>query len=261
MPKRKPASQFELRFDRRDVFPENIAFAALADAVGAVQRLAAGDVPDAEIERVSVCLLDVGRGSAAFRLITNDPELAARNLRFAADAIVSCHLDEQAAFTVHPIRELSRIARKYDCPIDLWHSEQGQGPLFRIVPETYELLARSALSHGDATTAAYVARVGGATEPRCVLRIPGQGRVLFCSLGSEELARKLARLLYQWALVSGKATWLRQSQRIVRMAVTSFRPFPRGTLQEGFREIRKAGGSAWDRIPDVRQYLTEVTGD
>lgn len=261
MAKRKPVSQFELRFDRHDVLPETIAFRTLSDAVNAVIRLAAGDVPDDDVERVSVSLLDVHRGSAAFRLVTNDVDGAQKNLAHAVAAITSHELSDETAFVVRPIFELSRIARKHDCPILLVRTDLKQREILRIDGETYRLVAGATLSRGDATTAAYVHKVGGAIEPKVTLRVSGHARLLFCPVADQRMARKLAKHLYDWVLVSGVGTWLRRSKSLIRFRVTSFRPIPKGDVRSAFAEIRKSGGGAWDKVEDPAAYLSSVTGE
>lgn len=258
--RKKPEADFEVYFDGNGVFPEDIAFTTLSDTMSAVQRLVASPADLDEPPELTVRLLDVRRGSAVFRCVTDDAALASANLRVVGKMLSRKELDEDSIFAFEPLSNLSRVARKLKCTIVIRSSDGHGRAIARIGPDTYKDISLTALSSGDTSVMAYVARVGGATEPRCVLRIPDRNKVLFCQVTSESLAQELAKCLYEHVLVSGKATWLRGSLQLVSLTVTGFTRVRSGTIRSTMRAMRSAGGKVWDKVEDPGRYLEGVTG-
>ncbi len=261
MPRTPADPHIELRFGTRRVRPEQITFAALRRAVEALQQILSGPEAEDPDQRVRLALVQIRRGSAVFRFSSEEPRACSANLRRIGRAVRQGEMDDSTAYAADALRVLSRLSEHYACPVSVTMQNRRETCELRIDTDTYARLAETAFARGELTTVAYLARVGGATAPRCVLRLPDQRRVLFCPVVSHRLARQMAVSLYGWIVASGPGTWLRQTKRIVEFSVHAFRPLATGSLQQRCRQLRDASGGVWDRIDDPEQYLTEYAGD
>lgn len=269
MAKRTPIASFELYFP--DVNPEAVTVRALSDTLSAIHRLAfpddleidAGDIEEGageeERKRISVRVLKIKRGSAAYACIADRPEMLIENLRRASSAILGKSLGELQLPSVVPLRTLSQIARALKTAIAI---RQVAGPeVIRFEPSTYEGISESLFVRGRKRLVGEVARVGGSTAPRCALRVEGRGRLLFCAVKGEGTIDRLARHLYKEAImVTGEATWLRHNWRVVDFEIDAVEELPQEPLSAAFDALREAGGDAWDSIADPAEFLDEVSG-
>jgi hypothetical protein len=159
-----------------------------------------------------------------------------------------------------PIEDLSAIAKSLGCKIVIKSSEDSD-ILATIEPSTYEKVSESLLVSGDTSITGTVERVGGATDTRCALRVDFQPNLLYCGVATKEVARKLGERLYQSVVVTGTAHWLRGNWRVMRFRINEMYQPIATNLLEAVQEIRKAGGSGWDKIGNPAKFLREVGGD
>ncbi len=267
--KRPPTANFELYFP--EVNPETVPVRALSDTLSAVHRLAfpedldidAGDIEEGageeERKRIAVRVLRIRRGSAAYACVADRPDVFIQNLRRAGSAIRGNSAADLQLASVSPLRTLSQIAKALETAIAI-REPGGSAEVIRIEPSTYEGIAESLLVRGRKTLVGEVARVGGATAPRCALRVEGRARLLFCAVKGEDTIQQLARHLYKEAVVTGEATWLRHNWRVVDFEIEAVEELPQEPLSAAFDALREAGGDAWDSIADPSAFLDEVSG-
>jgi hypothetical protein len=114
---------------------------------------------------------------------------------------------------------------------------------------------------GETAITGRVMRVGGATLRKCGLRIASQHRMLYCTVATNAVARKLGQKLYQEVAVQGHAHWLKTSWKIVRFLIKEVYQPKLGKADEAISALRAAGGKAWDEVDDPESFLEEVTGE
>jgi len=248
----------EVKFEGGGVSPDRILVPDLASVIRAVQRLAAGRLPDesaplAEDEKLR--LVGIRRGSARYALAGPPPAVAGAHLRVLGEVIRSPEQMGENDYLLHPVRTLSHAATKLDCTISIREPGRGGAVLARIGPETYGDLTKSILISGRTEFGGRVERVGGATRSRCGLRVAFQKRMLICRVPNPAAARTLGENLYKRVVVSGEAAWIKTTWRVFSFRVEAVRPLRDGSLSEKIEAIRAAGGSDWDGINDVRAYL------
>ncbi len=271
MASKRPAPIFEILFDGPDLYPEKIPVATLASTLSAVQRLAGGepDLEDEDDQRTdesvendrSLRLLDIKRGSAAFRMSRASGQEAVNRIRAVGRFLTKLDDVGENDYILNPIERLSAIARGLQCKIILREPGRDGGVLARIEPETYQLISKSLLVQGETSFVGRIQRVGGATEMKCALRVDFQHRLMFCKVSSKEISREIGKRLYEEVVVHGTALWLRASWRIFAFTVTGIIQPKQGSLTQAFEALRKAGGDKWGQIADPEAYLQEVTGE
>ncbi len=271
MASKRPEPIFEILFDGAGVYPEKIPVATLASTLSAVQRLAEGE-PDLEDEDDqgkpenveddrSLRLLDVKRGSAAFRMSAPSGQEAVNRIRAVGRFLTKPDDVGENDYILNPIERLSATARALKCRIILREPGRDGSVLASIEPDTYQLISKSLLIQGETSFVGRIQRVGGATEMKCALRVDFQHRLMFCKVSSQEISREMGKRLYEEVVVHGTALWLRTSWRIFAFTVASITQPKQGSLTQAFEALRKAGGDKWGQIADPEAYLQEVTGE
>lgn len=261
----KPTATFEVRFVGPGVLPERIPLRAVSDALSAVQDLASGRDPFEEqhvAPERSINLLEVRRGSATYRCVARAPDEAVANLRrFGAllSSLEGNHGDEDGLVTaIRPIATLSDIARTLGCEVQVAIVGQHSTPVFCVRQDDYQRVSDRLFVTGETTIVGRVQRAGGATQMKCLLRVPGRRRGLYCNVKNQKLAQRLGQHLYEEIAATGTATWIHRSWRIYAFTINDFTQPQLGDVTEAIEELRNAGLSAWDKVPDPGKYIQEL---
>ncbi|MCC6492639.1 MAG: hypothetical protein IT424_06435 [Pirellulales bacterium] len=263
--KRKPAATFELRFVAPDLVPEAISLRNVSDALAAVQDLAVGRDPwemaSVPAEK-SIGLLDVKRGSAVFECLSHSPQEAIANLSRVAGILSDGESaneeddGDRLIAALRPIKNLSDIASRVGCVLEVrLAGRHRNGPLFTVGRQDFQRISRRLMLTGETTVIGTVLRVGGATRWRCLMRVPGRRRALYCDVRNRDLLRRLGEHLTENIVATGTATWIHRTWRIYRFEIKDFTQPHLGNVGEAIGELRNAGLSAWDKVSDPRKYL------
>jgi hypothetical protein len=265
MPKpKRPTPVFEALFVGPGIYPEMVTLPFLSRTLSAVQRLAAGretgEEEESGLTEGKIGLLQVRRGSALYQFSTPAPAPALAHLREAGRVLERPETIGDRDYILSPVEELSTIAKRLDCSIVLREPGKGDEVLARIEPASYTSISEKLFVTGETAITGKVERVGGATERKCGLRVPGQSRMLICRVETTEAARKLGQKLYEEVVVHGAASWLKTSWKIVAFKVKEvYQPRLR-PAEEAMEVLREAGGKGWDQVDDPEAYIEEVSG-
>jgi len=93
---------------------------------------------------------------------------------------------------------------------------------------------------------------------RCLLRVPGRRRILYCDVRNKGLVRRLGQHLYEQVAATGTARWIHRSWRLYEFTINDFTQPRLGDPVEAIKELRRAGLSVWDQIEDPEQYFREL---
>lgn len=262
----------EVRFERDGLFPEGVPLTSLSRALQAIHRLATGGVrrdeeeeePAGEAEDLGPFqLVSVRRGSAVYRFAGQHPEAGWDRLRAAGLAVAGGDAGEGPSLEdmIYPIRELSRIARRLECEIEIRRPSRRRMTLARIGPGSFDTLASTLFVEGETEIAGQIKGVGGVESMRCRIRVPNRKDLLYCDVKGGDVARQLGGLLYQDVVVRGWASWLKRSWKLHGFTIHGvYRPRDM-SFEEAMRGLRAAGGSGWDDVEDPEAFLREIRGE
>ncbi|HEX8912675.1 MAG TPA: hypothetical protein VF796_09985 [Humisphaera sp.] len=253
-------------FTGGSIEPAKIPLRTLSRAFSAVQQLASGedreegsDDDDEDVNALS--LIAVTTGSAVFHCRAAAPAEAVTNLRYVGRALDHPDEGDRAARVLNAIEEISAIARRLGCEVTVAPAGRADDVLATIRPTSHAQLSRSLLIEGETSLKGRVERAGGAVEGKCAIRVPGRGRLLFCSVEGPELVLELGKRLYQIVAVGGRAQWVRGTGEIKSFTITSVYQPQQGSLSQAFSELREAGGKAWNKVADPKRVLRRLTGE
>jgi hypothetical protein len=263
--KKRALPTFEVRFVAPGLSPEQIPLRQFSDALSAVQDLASGRDPF-ETSHVppekGIGLVDVRRGSVVYSCVSHAPDEAKGNLTRVGLLLRS--IGEEAieqdglVSALEAIESLSNVARSVHCRIEVALPGRRERPVFVVEEDAFQRISSRLLVHGDTTVVGEVKRVGGATSRRCLLRVAGRRRILYCDVESDDLVRRLGQHLYEQIAATGTATWIHRSWRIYRFTIRGFTQPQLGDPGEAIKQLRDAGLKAWDRIADPDAFIREL---
>jgi hypothetical protein len=248
--------------------PWEVPLRKLTSAMDAVQRLIEQrdeyvvDEEDGVVGKLApLKLIEIKSGSAAYKVSATSPADALAILSATGRQIADPRHVDWSSATLSAVNELSEVARSLGCHIEFRRPGAGKTPgdiLAKIGPDTYGTIASAAFITGETSVYGKIERVGGKTDMRCGLTVPGQSRMIFCKVDSPELTRRLGQYMYQSVIVSGTATWARRGSFLKTMTIRSYEPPKCGSIRDALDAVHKAGGSAWDHIVDARAAIAEM---
>ena len=159
---------------------------------------------------------------------------------------------------LRPMKTLSGVARSIGCQIHVALADERQPPMFVVDGDAFQRISSRLLLRGETTVVGRIERVGGATGMRCLMRVSGRRRILYCDVESKNLVRRLGQHLYEEIAATGTATWIHRSWRIYEFEIKDFTQPKLGDPSEAIEQLRNAGLKAWDRISDPGALIEEL---
>ena len=251
---RKPTPTFLVRLHGKDVFPEKVPVRALADVVSAIQSLANGPVHSRD-EEFSIRLLDITRGSAKYACIAEKPESAIANLRKTGTVVATPESGGIEYFMLQPLRKLSRIAARLDCRIAI--TQAATGFSVELDANSYLAVRGHSIVRDEARVTGELIRVGGATEKRCSIRLPGRDSLLYCKL-ADGVSSKLGSKLYSQVTLIGRGTYFSSTWELLTMTVNDVVYPSTSSFEKFYNEIRQVSGFAWDNVENIQGELESM---
>ena len=199
--------------------------------------------------------MKIKTGSVIYSLAGPPPVRFTDRLKLA-DAIVRNPgtAAEGADLVLGPLERLSHVARVLDTEITLRDPSRPDVVLARFSGNSYSQVARSLLVSGDTELFGHVLRVGGATERKCMLRLPSQQNAVFCrgscprkslaSWGGGSTKRCLSPVQRAGFVVIGTSSASLSGK---------YRNRGLGSLLEAREAVRKAGGATGMTSPTPRR--------
>jgi len=256
---------FEVRLIAPGLLPEQIPLRTVSDTLSAVQDIASGRDPF-EKRRVapekSIGLIDVRPGSVVYCCLSRSPDEALGNLERVGTILADPERDlsngDGLVTALRPIQLLNDVATAIGCRIEVTTKGRRRHPLFVVEEGVFARIAANLFVTGETTIVGKIERVGGATSLRCLLRVSGRIRGLYCDVKGTDLARRLGKHLYEEIAATGTARWIHRSWKIYDFAISDFTQPRLGDPDEAIRELREAGLSAWDEIHDPEEYMRQL---
>lgn len=258
MPRNTPPTSFIIKFVSPDLRPWKMPMAVLARAFTAVQGLVCDELEE-DSDRPQLHLLSVKIGSASYPVSSEDSERAVESLTSVGRAINDPILAERAPYMLSHVKELSKIAKSIGCEVELALPEGAV--LARITPDTYGSIVKVVFIRGESSVEGEIIRVGGATGLHCALRVRGQRLLVYCEVDGTQVARELGEHLYEYAILTGTATWYRKSWQLHHLIIKAMHQIDKRSIVDRFEEVRRAGGYSWDDIDDADEFVKEIRGE
>lgn len=239
------------------VSPETTRASDLADLMVQVERAIVetaraqgADLPDEAV----VSLVAVGEGSNSLTLAVADCALpATSSISHAVSADDYESIPPQAHEALY---EISKQAVRQDWTVN-FVPERSPRIEGAAISSEHEVPPPPVPPHVVGTTTVFgrCVAVGGVTRPKARIRLQN-GDLLYVDV-TEQLAKKLAKNLYDQVCVEGAATWRTDDWTLLRfdaVRVTDFRPTD---AVAAFEKLSAAAGGRWDEV-DAVEYVRQL---
>lgn len=253
-----PGARFTVRFSGPTVSLTTINHQALNRVLNAVNSLIGAKVPGERSAGLHV--VSVQEGSAHYRVASDRSEAAVANRLGQFGNIVGGDHDAEwdGNDLAGPLEELSRVAKRNGCTIELMGVGRKRSVLAKIGPDSYQQFAENAFAYGDTSVWARVERVGGRTKLHCAIQVPRQHEQIWCQIENEDVARTLGVHLFDHVMIHGYATWYRRTWAIHSLRIRSADPPKAGSFVDAMKNAYDAGGSAWAGLDDPLGELARI---
>lgn len=258
---KKPQPSFQVRLTGTGLVPERVPLRAFTDTLSAVQRLASGRSAEDESPHANpVSLLDIRRGSAVYECVAKDANFAVSRFESLGQMLGNPEsaIDQDFDDTLSPLEELSGIARKLRCVIQIRKAIKPHNIIAEIDADAFRNVSQHLIVEGTTNLSGTIVRVGGATDMKCVLRLPMRQRLLYCNVANSDLLRELGKRLYQDVIATGHARWLQRTWWVYSFKVSGIEDKPKGKILAGLRAMYEAGGSHWDEVSNPEALIKEL---
>lgn len=109
--------------------------------------------------------------------------------------------------------------------------------------------------HGTTSLLAQCLRVGG-VEPKAEVRLPSSGKLFYPRL-TKDIARELAKRLYETVVLEGRATWRTDTWEVIDFQVTSISSYRPSSPNLAFEKLAQAAQGRWDDV-DALEYVRDL---
>jgi len=243
----------------KDVTPDTLPAGDLAILVAAIEAAirAIAEESDDDTGNIIVNLKRINKGSASIVFASNLPQRVLEYWTIFATALALGTIDDLPTEAQTSAQMIQRYAASKGRAIRLNKSVDSTAGLYDFLPEGPKKAAPFLLST-ETTIYGELVRIGGSTEPKARLRIPG-GATLSCSL-DKELALVIAPRLYTVVGLKGIAKYDIESRAIRAFRAIEILPYEYAPIQDALRELNEASGNAWDNVEDVSEAIRSMRG-
>ena len=237
--------------------PETVSASDLADFIEHVEKalVAYAKAEGLQVStEAAVSLVGVGEGSNALTFAAEDgimPGVVA-----VAQAMWHNHYSELPEETHENLYKMVELSTKRDWGIEL--SGEDLDITASIEPgQIIEPPSRPVNIVGSTSILGRCLRVGG-VEPKAEIRVIKDSKLLHVAI-SEDIAKELAKRLYEEVILEGKATWNAVTWEIEDFKVMSIQPYSKRLPSEAFNQLAEIAKGHWDDIDAVR-YVEKLRG-
>jgi len=236
--------------------------AALIVAVETMITGVIGRDPHDPVDAAEVMLSLAELRASGYALVfsTAYPEVVADAFTRVLASIEAADWSRLPLRSLEAIRDVRRVARKYDLTIELTAGAGKRHPLKRALISTALPIETEAIPgiRGTATLYGTVIRVGGEEPPRVKLRLI-DGHILTCDITRRRswmIARELGGRLYQLTGVRGEARYTPADLAILHFRIDTVLPYNEIGIDAALKRLAETGGDAFkpSRDPDGGQF-------
>ncbi len=243
--------------------PESLALEEIADFLVNLEQMVAAVVahkhPNLDIERRGVIRLSsLTEGSVDLACSTpyRETGTALRSIGSVAEDGDTARLPEEARA---PFLKLLKFNHDFRTNTEIRESGGTRTRLAILTPDTrINSPAASVSISGTTTLYGELLRIGG-DPPRARIRLM-DGEAISCTVRSRDLARELARRLYETIGVRGKGEWETVRMKLVKFHVDELTEYRQTSLMEAIESLREVAEEHYQKIDDINAFVADLRG-
>ena len=231
--------------------PEDVCLRDLFDFLTDLEKAIATLVDTEKLSEPLVSLVGVQPGHSS-RLLLSVPSVANPAITTITEVAQKSRYDLLPRATHKHLHSAYNHLKKKDYTLLIHGSRKVKIARAKLSPENGVPAPVPLTVAGDTTVIGRCMKVGG-VDPTVELRIEGRANPLHVRV-TEEIAKKLAKCLYEKVVVKGEAKWRPDDRHIEHMRgtnVSDFKPLP---LPLALEKLAEASRGRWDNV-DASEYV------
>lgn len=237
--------------------PETVSASDLADFIEHVERLLISYAKSEGLELSSdaaVSLVGVGEGSNALTFAAQVEVMP--GYVAVAHAINENDYSNLPDETYKNLYEMVELSRKKNRGLELLDASQSISASIQPGKSIDPPLSPIKIG-GSTTIVGRCLRVGG-VEPKAEIRVTKDQKLLHVAI-SENIARELAKRLYEEVILDGQATWNAETWEIEDFKVAGVQAYIKRPPSEAFKKLSETTEGRWDGV-DAIKYVNSLRG-
>jgi hypothetical protein len=250
---------FHFRISGAGLLPETMPVGDLADVLKDMEAAiieTAGSPEQAPATGLTVSLVSISEGSIELGMAVEQATLPA--VTRLSQAIASESYEDVPRPAHEKLQSLSSKLADREWALEFL-AERGLDISPAMISGDHQVPAPPPprQARGTTTICGRCVRVGGATKPRAMIQLEGADSLHIDV--TEELAKELARNLYEVVALEGEAVWRTEDWQLEAFSATRVTDYKRVDARLAFDRLASAAGTAWDQV-DAEEYVRNVRG-
>jgi hypothetical protein len=241
-----------------DIKPADIRAGELADLIKAFEDMIAATVaekaPKIEKDQLGIGLVEINNQSVDLYFDTKLPELIQPAYHKITQNISTSEFLNLTDDTLDHLRIIHRFIKAASVNAEFFTSNGSTVFKATLFPDT-DIPAHPRLKI-HTTMYGRIFRIGG-KKPK--VGFETESGTLYCSVANEDLARELARHLYEWLGLMGEAELKSESLQISEfrvIGITNYRESE--SIRKSFTGLSEIVGDSFANIQDVDKYINSL---
>lgn len=247
----------EVCLNGRELPPDRVNARDAAALIAAVEAMLSAVVArDLGVELnetdVVINLAELRPSGYALVFTTPQPGVVERAFASISESVDADQLERLPIRAIDALREVRRIARKYDIETEFSARDgKKRSPRKVVVRPDLRIEIEQRGICGTETIYGTVIRVGGEEPPRAKLRLL-HGQILTCDISRRKswmIARELGARLYQIVGVRGEARYNLVDRSVLHFRIDSVLPYSEIGIDQALKALADSGGAAFSELP------------
>lgn len=236
--------------------PETVSAGDLADFIEHVEKALVAYAKTEALELrndVAVSLVGISEGSNELTFAAQ-VEVIPGVVAMAA-AITNRDFSKLPYETHQNLHSMVELGRKHHWGLELY----GAGTAAAVIEPGEEIPSPSSpvMVSGSTNILARCLRVGGVT-PKAEIRVLKGDKILHVVI-DEDMAKELAKRLYDVVVLEGQATWNAETWEIRDFSVSGVQPYRKIPISSAFSELQETTSGSWEGV-DAVAYVGKLRG-
>ena len=249
----------EIRLAGKAMIPGAVRSHELAEVIASIEEMIVSVVPAQNLglhkDEIVVGLASIQDGSIRLGFNSLMASVVVAGYLSVAEAVRTEDFSALPYDSRVALRKIVAFTRHHQCVAELL-SPQDDTLIASITPAT--AVAEPGLVRGQTTLYGQIQRVGG-KSPRVMFETI-TGETIYCET-SKQLAQQLGHRLYEFAEITGMASWNPNGWQLEEFQIESFIPSEGKTPEETIIELKRLVGQYFDDIDDVQSYVSSIRSE
>lgn len=256
--------RFEVRVTGEKISPENLHIREIADFLISVEEMVATVVshnhPNLDFQASGVLRLSSLKDGSVDLACSSQFREAGPALREVGNVVEGGDISRLPDEARPPVLKLLKFSRDHNSFLEIREADGSRTQLLQFSPDT-AVTEPAIPTYVTGTTTLYgeLLRIGGDNPPTARMRFI-DGMAKSCPVESTDLARSMARRLYETLGVRGKGEWEAESMQLHTFRIEQLTEYRKTSLSKAFESLSEVAAKHYADLEDVQAFVADLRG-